>query len=204
MSGRLKYGIVGLVVVIALMVTAVGVLAQQEQPEQQPPLRAKPMRGPGVGMLCGEAGLNAAADTLDMTADELRNQLWAGSTLSDLADEANVELQTLRTAVEEACTQAHHDAMQAAIEAAVESGNLDRDHADWLLEGLSNGYLDGPGFGHGFGLGRGFGGRGGHEFGGFGHSFEFRVTPGNFSGRFGSGLRFAPQRPRAPTTGSTT
>jgi hypothetical protein len=205
MSERLKYGIVALLVVGALTVTAVGVLAQQEQPEQQqPPTGVKPMRGPGVGM-CGEAGLNAAADALHMTADELQNQLWAGSTLADLADQANVDLQTLRGAVEEACTQARHDAIQSAIEAAVENGSITQDHADWLLQGLNQGYLDGPGFGHGFGLGRGFGWRGGHEFGGFGRRFEFRVAPGSFSGRSGPGLRFAPQRPSAPaTTGSTT
>lgn len=203
MSGRLKYGIVALLVVSALTVTAVGVLAQQEQPEQPPPTGVKPMHGRGVA-LCGEAGLNAAADALGMTADELQNQLWAGSTLADLADQANVDLATLRSAVEEACTQARHDAIQSAIEAAVENGSITQDHADWLLQGLNQGYLDGPGFGHGFGLGRGFGWGGGHEFRGFGRRFEFRVAPGNFSGRSGPGLRFAPQRPSAPAAGSTT
>lgn len=199
MNGRFKYGVIGLLVVIALLVTAVGVLAQEGAPEEELQLRVKPMRGPG-GALCGEAGLEAAAEALGMTADELSNQLWAGSTLADLAEQAGVDLQTIRDSVEEACLQAQHD----TIEEAVENGRLDRDEADWLLEGLDNGYIGGRGFGHGFGL---HGRRGPGGFGHFGRGFESNIEPGDFSGRFGSrsgsGLRFAPQRSIPSATGNS-
>jgi hypothetical protein len=117
--------------------------------------------------------LAAAAEALGMTADELSTQLWGGKTLADLADEANVDLQTVRDAVDAACKQATRD----AIEQAVTDGRLSREQADWLLEGLDKGYW-GSGRGFGFG-GRGFGPGGFHGFGGprggmgF-HGFGFR------------------------------
>jgi len=136
--------------------------------------------GGGIGRgMCGEAGLAAAAEALGMTADELSTQLWGGETLSSLAETAGVDLQTVRDAVTAACEQAVRD----AIEQAVEDGSLTREHADWLLEGLDNGYWGG---GHDFGFGRrgfgpggfrghGDGFRGGAGFRGFPNSN--RVTP---------------------------
>jgi hypothetical protein len=35
------------------------------------------------------------------------------------------------------------------INQAVADGNMTQDKADWLILGLENGYLDGPGFGFG-------------------------------------------------------
>ncbi len=107
--------------------------------------------GPGRGA-CGEAGLEAAADVLGMTADELREAFQAGRGIADLAEDAGIELQEVTDAVQAAC----ETAMREAIEAAVESGDLTRDHADWLLEGLDKGFIGG-GRGVGFhGFGRGF------------------------------------------------
>jgi hypothetical protein len=45
--------------------------------------------------------------------------------------------------------------MRAQIEQAVTDGTMSQDKADWLLEGLDKGFLDGPGFGFGFGHGGG-------------------------------------------------
>jgi hypothetical protein len=51
--------------------------------------------------------------------------------------------------------------MRAQIEQALTDGTMTQEKADWLLEGLDKGYLDGgPGFGPGFGRGR-HGGRDG-------------------------------------------
>ena len=158
MSRKFKIGIVGLLVVGALMVAMTGTaFAQDETPA--PPAASWHMRGHdfarGIG---GEVGLEAAAEALGMTAEELSTQLWGGKTLADLAEEAGVDLQDVRDAVNAALEAAQ----RGAIEQAVEDGNLTREHADWLLEGLDNGYWGGRGFG-------GFGGRGGFgRFGGFG------------------------------------
>src|SRR5574341_1407647 len=54
-------------------------------------------RGFGRGF-CGQAGLEAAAKALGMTADELSTQLWGGRSLADLADKAGVDLQKVQDA----------------------------------------------------------------------------------------------------------
>jgi hypothetical protein len=150
MSGKFRIGMVALLVIGALTVALTGtVLAQEETPTPAP----FPGRGFGRS-LGGQIGLEAAAEVLGMTADELSAQLWGGETLADLAEEAGVDLQEIQDAV----TAAQEAATREAIEQAVEEGNLSREHADWLLQGLDNGFLGGRGFGH-------FGGRGGlHGF----------------------------------------
>jgi hypothetical protein len=102
-------------------------------------------RGIGFGRGgCGQDGLAAAADALDMTADELSTQLWGGRTLADLADRAGVDLEDLRQAVETAC----QDAVEQSIQDAVDSGRLTQEQGDWLLQGLDLGFVGGRG--HGF------------------------------------------------------
>jgi hypothetical protein len=132
MGRKLKLLIVGLMVASLLTVGMVGMAqAQDEVPTP----------------------LEAAAEALGMTADELSTQLWGGRTLADLADRAGVDLQTVRDAVE-AAQKAN---VRASIEQAVEDGRLSQEQADWLLQGLDQGYW-GPGV-------RGFGMRGGFGFG---------------------------------------
>lgn len=168
MSKFFKIGIVTLLVAGALAVALSGtVLAQDETPAPKP----EPFfRHPFSRNLGGPVGLEAAAEVLGMTVDELETQLWGGRSMADLADEAGVELKDLRDAVEDA----RLDLVRERIEQAVEDGKLSREKADWLLEGLDQGFLGGPGVG-GFlgprGHGRHFGpsrfhGRGGR--GGFG------------------------------------
>jgi hypothetical protein len=123
---------------------------------------------------CGEAGLEAAAQALGMTADELSTQLWGGESLADLADEAGVDLEDVQAAVDAACQQATRD----AIEQAVTDGTLTREHADWLLEGLEKGFWGGNG-------GMGFGGPGG--FGRHGH-FGVPPVPGDSEDASGTNL----------------
>ena len=131
----------------------------------------------GGGAFCGQAGLDAAAQALNMTPDELTTQRRAGASLSDLADNAGVDAQTVLDAVTAACKTAARD----AIEQAVTDGALTRDHADWLLEGLDKGYWGGR---EGIGFGP-------HFFGGFG-------GPDGFGGRHGFGR--LPRDGAAPTS----
>ena len=104
-------------------------------------------RGPGGGRGLGLVGLQAAAEALDMTTDELINALRSGRTLEDLATEAGVELQTVQDAIQ----AAHEEELRTRIEQGVSDGTVSQEKADWLLEGLEKGFLDGPGFGFGFG-----------------------------------------------------
>lgn len=103
--------------------------------------------GPGGGRGIGLVGLQAAAEALNMTTDELITALRSGSTLEELATEAGVELQ----AVQDAISAAHEKELRTRIEQGVADGTISQEKADWLLEGLEKGFLDGPGFGFGFG-----------------------------------------------------
>lgn len=105
----------------------------------------------------GSTGLEAAAKALDMTTDELTTALKDGKTLQELADVAGVDIAT----VQDAIRAARETEMRTQIEQAVTDGNMTREKADWLLEGLDKGFLDGRGFdlggprGHGLGDGSG-------------------------------------------------
>ncbi len=103
------------------------------------------------------AELDAAAKALGMTSTDLSTQLQNGKTLSDLASAQGVTLQSIQDAIQ----AARRLELTTQINQAVSSGQMTQDKANWLLEGLNKGYLDGPdGFGFGFGRGFGMGGPG--------------------------------------------
>src|SRR5688572_30148456 len=104
-------------------------------------------RGPGGGRGLGLEGLQVAAEALDMTTDELINELQSGKTLEELANEAGVDIQVVQDAIQ----AAHEEQLRARIEQAVSEGAMTQEKADWLLEGLEKGFLDGPGLRFGFG-----------------------------------------------------
>lgn len=102
-------------------------------------------RGHGGGRGLGDAELTAAAKVLGMTADELSTALSEGKSLEDLATEAKVDIQDVKDAI----TAVHVEELRAQIEAGVADGTISQGKADWLLDGLEKGFLDG---GRGFGL----------------------------------------------------
>ena len=101
----------------------------------------------GGGRGFGLVELQAAAEALNMTTDELITALRSGKTLEAIATEAGVELQTVQDAIQ----AAHEQELRTRIEQGVADGTISQEKADWLLEGLEKGFLDGPGFGFGFG-----------------------------------------------------
>jgi hypothetical protein len=158
------------VVVVALALSVAPTFAQTATPPATSTVPQAHKGGFGRGgMMCGQAGLDAAAKALKLTTTELQAQLWGGQTLSGLADKAGVKLADVQSAVQAACQQAQID----AINQAVKDGKITQANADWLIEGITKGYIGGGkgGFGMGFEMG-GFemGGRGGrgHGMGGFG------------------------------------
>jgi hypothetical protein len=139
-----------------IVVGAVGATAAYADDATPPaPLAGMPGDGRGHGGRgLPQAELEAAARVLGMTADELSTALQSGKTLEDLATSAGVDLQD----VQDAINTVHRTEMRTRIEQAVTDGTMTQEKADWLLEGLDKGYLDGPGFGFG---GHGRGGPGG-------------------------------------------
>lgn len=175
MNKWLKVGIVGALALAAGVALVTGVAMAQEEtetPATEIPFRFFGGKGflRGMGM-DGQAGLEAAATALGMTADELSTQLWGGKSLADVAEDQGVALEDVQAAVE----AAQLDAMRQAIEQAVTDGTITREHADWLLEGVDNGYIGQPGIGMGFM-------RGGH-----GHGFKHFMLPGNLPDSSSSG-----------------
>jgi len=106
-------------------------------------------RGPHGERGLGQTELAAAAKVLGLTADELQTALKDGKTLQNLATAKGVDIQK----VQDAINAVHREEMRTQIKQAVTDGTLTQAKADWLLEGLDQGYLDGPGFGLGFGRG---------------------------------------------------
>ena len=98
----------------------------------------------------------ALAELLGLEPEELHEQIQAGSTIQELADEAGVDLEAFH---EEMMANRQED-MKTRIEEALAEGEISQNQADWLLEGLEKGYLDGPFFKAG-GRGGGRPGRGG-------------------------------------------
>lgn len=146
MKPILKYTLIGLLVVAVAGVSVAGVAyAQGDDPR-------------------GRGGL---AELLGLTPEELREQLQDGKTIQELAEEAGVDLDGFNAEMR----AANQVDMQTRIEEALSNGDISQDQADWLLEGLDKGYLDGPIFG--------MGGRGARDFG----------NQPNFDGERPTGMR---------------
>ena len=109
--------------------------------------------GGGRGLRLGEAGLAAAAEALNMTTAELTTALQSGKTLEQIAEDAGVDFAD----VQEAIQAAHATEMRERIQQAVDDGTITQENADWLLEGLDNGFIGVPGA---FGFGGHHGGPG--------------------------------------------
>ncbi len=147
-------GITTLVVVVGLVATVGVSLAQGPTPTPPPGKPGMGWFGFGFGM-GGQnrwAAFDATAKALGMTPDELFSELHSGKTLADIEKEKNVDAQTVNNAV----AAVRKDAFTKAIEQAVTDGRITRAQADWLEQGLAQGWLGRGfgGFGHGFGPGR--------------------------------------------------
>ena len=142
MKNKISILIGGLLV--ALLV--VGVIGATNVYAQEPSGIMMHGRGPGGGRGLGQAGLEAAAEALDMTIEELTTALKSGKTLEQIAEDAGVDFEDVQTAIQ----AAHATQMRERIQQAVEDGTITQENADWLLEGLDKGFIGMPG---GFGLG---------------------------------------------------
>lgn len=149
----LVMGVLTLVVAIGV-VTVGGALAQTATPPAgtTPTTPTMPF-GRGFGFGFGHGGstatFDAVAEALKLTPTQLFEQLHSGKTLTDIATAQGVDLQKVQDAINAARTQE----MKDQIAQAVKDGKMTQAQADWLLQGLAQGYLPRGGF---------FGGRGHH------------------------------------------
>ena len=172
------YAMLGAAGALVLLLGGLGVSVVSAQ-EITPPSEGAPAGGIlgwgrglfGFGRGCQWTMFDTAADVLGLTPEELFGKLHGGKTLDEVAEAQGIEME----AVQEALSAEREEAMHDAIAQAVEDGNLTQEQADWLLEGLDNGYMPrGRGSGHGM-----RGGRGGFAPGGFppGPFTEGEATP---------------------------
>jgi hypothetical protein len=154
-------GVVALITVVGLVVGGMA-LAQTETPPSQttPATPGQLPWGKGFGCMGGGSwgNFDAMANALNLTPTQLFEKLHAGKTLADIATEQGVDL----AKVQEAANAARVQAMKDAIAQAVKNGKITQAQADWLLQGMEQGFM-----GKGRGFGFGFGGRGGRGMHGF-------------------------------------
>jgi len=148
MKNKIMLLIGGLLAVMMVFgaVTVTNAYAQTSTPNAPTGQQGNPPPDGGRGFL-GQTELEAAAKVLGMTADELSSALQSGKTLEDLATAAGVDIQDVRDAI----SAARVADMRTQIAQAVTDGTMTQDKADWLLEGLDKGYIDGPNLGFGLG-----------------------------------------------------
>jgi len=105
------------------------------------------------------SGFDAIATALKLTPAQLFEQMHSGKTLAQIAQAQGVDL----TAVQSAAQASQTDALKAAIAQAVKNGDMTQAEADWLQQGISNGWVPG---------GKGMGGMGerGGTMRGLGHA----------------------------------
>lgn len=145
--------ILGALAVVLLAVGAYGVSSVYAD-DGDPPKGLFGKRGPAGDDRCPRldgAALDAIAGVLNMEPDEVTAALEDGKTLQDLAEEANVDMQEIKDALD----TVREEAMRERINQALEDETITQEHADWLLEGLEKGFMKGPRFGFGGRPGRG-------------------------------------------------
>ena len=151
MKNKKLWMIVGAALIAVLLIGSVGAIAVQAQsptPTAPPARWTRPGSGSHGTYLAG-AELDAAANALGMTSADLSAELKSGKTLSAIATEKGVDLQTVQAAIQ----AARSAQFTTQINQAVTAGKMTQDKANWLLEGLDKGYINGPGFGFGIGFG---------------------------------------------------
>jgi predicted DNA-binding protein YlxM (UPF0122 family) len=154
LNGLTKWGVVAVMAATAAAVLFAGGIVGGMLTEAAPALaQDEPVEGPPFGTPGGFGGwlggawrmFDTAAEALGLTPQEFFAESHdAGKSLTEIAEERGVDIQ----AVHDATQAARGEAMQERIQQAVEDGSMSQEQANWLLEGLDQGFsLGGRGFG---------------------------------------------------------
>jgi len=138
---RKKWTVLALVLATVLALgIAVPALAQ-EPAEEEPTPRLGGVFG-RFPLFNGTWGaFDSVAEALGLDPVDFFERLHDGQTIEEIADDLGVDLEQVQEMLKDQRTQAMRD----RIDSAVEDGEMDEGRAEWLLEGLDNGYLTGRG-----------------------------------------------------------
>ena len=154
MNKKLRW-VIGALMIALLAVGVFGVSAVYADDGDGDQPFGKRGRGPRGGM--DGVALEALAEVLDMSTDELTAALKDGKKIHELAEEAGVEMEEIH----ETMSAVREEAIRERVAQALEDDKITQEHADWLLEGLDKGFFfNRGGFGRGggrFQKGDGFG-----------------------------------------------
>jgi len=158
----------GAALAVVLLGAAVATPAFADEPTPEAPFSCQ---GRGFGLWGGSWTMfDTVAEALGLTPEEFFAELRAGKTLEEIADELDIQIE----AVQEAIKAARVEAMREGIEQAVENGRISQEQADWLLEGLEQGFFP---MGRSFSFGHGMKGSFGHGMKGHFGSFVQPSAP---------------------------
>jgi len=158
----------GAALAVVLLGAAVATPAFADEPTPEAPFSCQ---GRGFGLWGGSWTMfDTVAEALGLTPEEFFAELRAGKTLEEIADELGIQIE----AVQEAIKAARVEAMREGIEQAVENGRISQEQADWLLEGLEQGFFP---MGRSFSFGHGMKGSFGRGMRGHFGSFAPRSAP---------------------------
>ncbi len=133
---------------LLLLVIGGAALAQNVTP---PAAGATPPPASAVGAGAGLAQIglqvrwqvfDAVANALNLTPDQLFQQLHGGKTVAQVAQAQGVSPQAVRDAARVAGQAARQDALRKAIDNAEQAGKISPDQANWLRQGLAKGWLN--------------------------------------------------------------
>ena len=158
----------GAALAVVLLGAAVAMPAFADEPRPEAPFSCQ---GRGFGLWGGSWTMfDTVAEALGLTPEEFFAELRAGKTLKEIADELGIQIE----AVQEAIKAARVEAMREGIEQAVENGRISQEQAEWLLEGLEQGFFP---MGRSFSFGHGMKGSFGRGMRGHFGSFAPRSAP---------------------------
>jgi len=158
----------GAALAVVLLGAAVAMPAFADEPTPEAPFGCQ---GRGFGLGGGSWTMfDTVAEALGLTPEEFFAELRTGKTLEEIADELDIQIE----AVQEAIKAARVEAMREGIEQAVENGRISQEQAEWLLEGLEQGFFP---MGRSFSFGHGMKGSFGRGMRGHFGSFAPRSAP---------------------------
>jgi hypothetical protein len=142
-------GAVVAVLLVAGIVTAAVVLADEGDPGSENHFGWLGHRtlgsGFGAQMLGFRSGdwtaYDTAAEELGLTPEGLFAELHAGKSLDEIAEAEGVDLQAVYDAMSDAARAGQEESMREAIAEALADGSISQEEADWLLDGLEQGFL---------------------------------------------------------------